>query len=170
MFIEHAGKIFKNSPRQVLTVNVWTWRKPKRSMTRLIFEVKDWPKVVFVKLLHNARWFQNKSQLYFRLLDIESACIYPPAWGGLSGSNSCSGLLFGCQFPRTAIPFIFPNMQGFSGPEQTVNDSWVSVLNPPSCEKVQKHICEDELLNCSVTVQRVTSTSSDDSSMMTWQK
>ena len=93
---KHAGKIFKKSSRQVWTVNVWTWCKPKRAMTPLIFEVKDWPKVVFVNLLHNARWFQNKSQLYFRLLDIESACIYPPAWGGLSGSNSCSGLLFGC--------------------------------------------------------------------------
>ena len=112
-----------------LTVNLWTWRKPKRSMTRLIFEVNDWPKVVFVKLLHNARWFQNKSQLYFRLLDIESACIYPPAWGGLSGSNSCSGLLFGCQFPRTAIPFIFPNMPLICGCKASLvlNRQWMIV-------------------------------------------
>ena len=57
--------------------------KRKRALTLVMLDVKDWPKVVFVKLLHNSWWFQKSSQLSLRLLDIEDTCTSSP-WAGVS--------------------------------------------------------------------------------------
>ena len=67
-------------------VSEWGLLKIQKGIDRdfwpMIPEVKDSSKVVFVKMLRNALWFQNSGQLSGCLLAIESTCTSPQIKGG----------------------------------------------------------------------------------------